>query len=81
MCQGPEGRRAWLVSEKDRNKGTVAKEKGNLLEGEGEDDCICVLLRLLWLQYAKSIIALVAVITQAPKSSTKLIDFHAFKIK
>lgn len=36
----------------------MAKENGNLLEGEGEDDCTGDLPALLSLQYAKFIIVL-----------------------
>lgn len=35
------------MSEKDRKKGTMTKENGNLLEGKGEGDCIWVLSGLL----------------------------------
>lgn len=47
-----------LYLKRKGKKGSVAKEKDNLLEGEGEDDCIWVLLGLLWLQYVKSVIVL-----------------------
>lgn len=46
------------MSEKDRKIGNVAKENGNLLEGEGEADCTGDLPALCWLQYAKFIIVL-----------------------
>lgn len=58
------------MPEKDRKKGTVTKENGNLLERKGEDDCIWVLSGLFWLQCAKSFIAL----DSSDNSGTKILS-------
>lgn len=69
------------MSEKDRKKGNVAKENGNVLEGEGENDCIEFYQYYSGCSVQNLSLLLIAVIIWAQKFSPKVIHFHAYKEK
>lgn len=69
------------MSEKDRKKGNVAKENGDLLVGEGENDCIRFYQYYSGCSVQNLSLLLTAVIIWAQKFSPKVIDFHAYEEK